>query len=79
MSDESPYLAEEAYKADKLLKYCATADAIKRLPDAKLHALIIDHVWAQLPLGSPQNLILDELLTRFAKAKGIPDHEELQR
>ena len=39
----------------------------KRLSDKKLTELVIANVWGQIPLGTKEELLLNEMIARFEK------------
>lgn len=42
-------------------------DKLKTMPDHELGGLLIDHVWAYLPSGTPQSKLLDEVIDRLSR------------
>lgn len=45
--------------------------AVEKLSDRELSELVIEKVWGKLTFGSPEDWLLDQLVTRFEKAHGI--------
>ena len=54
-----------------LVKMMVASDSVKALTDRELTTEVIDKVWGNLPLGSREEWVLDELVARFEKRCGI--------
>ena len=48
---------------------------LKTMPDHELAGLLIDHVWAYLPTGSPQSKLVDEIIDRLSRGGEWEDCE----
>jgi len=55
----------------KLGKLLERSTRISNLSDAELSNLNINKVWGSLIFGSEEEMLLDELIRRFDKGKGI--------
>lgn len=49
---------------------------VKKLSDCELSTTVIEKVWGQLVLGSEQDFLLDELISRFEEKCGIERDDE---
>lgn len=52
-------------QGERLLFWIQTTLRLEGLSDAELADLLTDHVWADLPLGSPQSDLIAEVIARL--------------
>lgn len=54
-------------QAERLLAWLQTTQRLAAKTDDELADLLVDHVWANLPLGSPQSDLVAEVIHRLKK------------
>jgi hypothetical protein len=61
---------------ERLLRWLETVSRLEALSNAALADLVLDHLWADLPLGTPQNDLLAEVIARLRGERGHEAGEE---
>ena len=61
---------------DAFWRWLQVTDRIENLGDGELCDIIIEGVWAEMPMGSPQELLIDELIQRYEERQGIERDEK---
>jgi hypothetical protein len=56
---------EQLHNAEKLLLMFDTMDALSGKTNAELADLLIEHVWAEIPITSPVSALLSEIADRL--------------
>lgn len=59
-----------------VLKFMEATARVEKLSDRELCALVIEKVWGKVLLGSEEDCVLDELISRFEQRCGIERDEE---
>ena len=57
-----PYTAEAG---QRLWQWLQTTHRLEEMSNALLAELVVDHLWADLPLGSPHSDLLAEVIARL--------------
>jgi hypothetical protein len=58
----TPYSEEDG---QRLYQWLQTVERLEQLSNTVLADLVVDHLWAALPLGSPQSDLLAEVIARL--------------
>ena len=69
---EGVELRGEAEVLEELLGMCDEIRAAESLEDGALIDEVMTDVWGELPFTSRESAVLEELIRRYKKAKGIP-------
>lgn len=67
---------EKAEAASRVLVVMNRIETISKLSDLELSDRIVNEVWGRMYLGSVEETLLNELVTRFEKLTGIERNEE---
>lgn len=59
-----------------LKRFLADSDKDRAMSDRELVAAVIEKVWAKQNLGSEEDWLIDQLVTRYEKLVGIERDEE---
>lgn len=60
-------MMDEAQHAhgERILQWLATTDRLEAMTNAELGELLLNHIWAHMPLLSPQSDLVAEIIARL--------------
>lgn len=68
MSDNIEVTSEQA---EKFLEWVEVIHALKSKTNKELAGLLVDHVWAYMPTGTPQSELLNEVIDRLTNGEDL--------
>lgn len=75
-TDNQPFPPLTDQQCANLLGFLNRQDRISKLSDCELSEEVLNKVWGKLILGSEEDSLLDEMITRFELVMGIERNEE---
>lgn len=55
----------EQWKADRFMEWLRTTQALELKSNGELADLLVEHIWADLPLAAPQSDLIAEVIARL--------------